>query len=102
MISDNKKESKSHWLWTHWKKAEAYVKSDGFTKSAIIELALENYFQKGLAKIDNKKTPLVGLSSLLKLVIVYHMVKENATRRSDNIIFGLVACPMISFYETEN
>ncbi len=46
MISDTKKKSQISLTLDTLKKLETYAKSDGFTKSAIIELALEKLFSE--------------------------------------------------------
>jgi metal-responsive CopG/Arc/MetJ family transcriptional regulator len=56
MISDTKKRVQISLTLDTLKELEAYAKSDGFTKSAIIELALEKLFsERASKKIDNKR-----------------------------------------------
>lgn len=47
MISDTKKRVQVSLTLDTMKKLEAHAKSKGFTKSEIIELALEKFFRKG-------------------------------------------------------
>lgn len=51
MISDTKKRVQISLTLDTLKELEAYAKSDGFTKSAIIELALKKFLKKGLDNI---------------------------------------------------
>ena len=57
MISDTKKRVQVSLTLDTMKKLEAHAKSKGFTKSEIIELALEKIFRKGQRKLIIKKDP---------------------------------------------